>query len=513
MTRAKFYKAFLVLAFLGLSNIPTAKANCTGSSPNWTATADLASVQACVNSAVNGDTITVAAGTATWSSPLSWSGKNFSLIGAGIGQTVITLSGNINADQSVFRISGFTFNFGSGVYINVSYSNGWRIDHNALTRTNWDIVILAYGNQPTPMEGLIDHNTDTYGRIDIQGEDTSRGGRDRWAEPLAMGTNHAVYIEDNTINFPDGSTGGSYGNYADGNQGCRMVVRFNTVLGSRVEFHGVQGENQDGCMLLESYNNTMTQPSTPNYRPYLIRGGTGVVFHNSSDGKYLNNTIDIDGPRLSEDSIASQVPNWQFCDGTTHSSYLTTPGVSSGTYTSYPTAKSILIDGGGTGGYPCRDQIGRGTNASLWDYTSAAPAQAFVPAYIWKNTQPTGEIPVIVSCETSGDVLCTNQVNNLIVPNRDFYLYNASFDGTSGVGEGPLANRPSTCTTGVAYWATDQGNWNQSGNGLGQGVLYKCTSTNSWTVYYTPYTYPHPLQAGTTKSSVQPPTNLNAVVQ
>ena len=36
-----------------------------------------------------------------------------------------------------------------------------------------------------------------------------------------------------------------------------------------------------------------------------------------------------------------------------------------------------------------------------------------------------------------------------------------------------LANRPAICTPGVGYWATDQGNWNQSGNG-GQGQLFVC---------------------------------------
>ena len=28
------------------------------------------------------------------------------------------------------------------------------------------------------------------------------------------------------------------------------------------------------------------------------------------------------------------------------------------------------------------------------------------------------------------------------------------------------------------------------------GVLYKCTATNTWSVYYTPYDYPHPLRSG-----------------
>jgi hypothetical protein len=26
------------------------------------------------------------------------------------------------------------------------------------------------------------------------------------------------------------------------------------------------------------------------------------------------------------------------------------------------------------------------------------------------------------------------------------------------------------------------------------GTLYKCTAINTWTAYYTPYTYPHPLR-------------------
>ena len=83
--------------------------------------------------------------------------------------------------------------------------------------------------------------------------------------------------------------------------------------------------------------------------------------------------------------------------------------------------------------------------------------------------------------------------------NRDYYLWcNASattgctsFNGTVGVGSGTLASRPSTCTAGVAYWATDQGSWNQSGSG-GQGELFKCTSTSTWTSGYLSI-FPNPL--------------------
>jgi hypothetical protein len=100
----------------------------------------------------------------------------------------------------------------------------------------------------------------------------------------------------------------------------------------------------------------------------------------------------------------------------------------------------------------------------------------------------------------------------VLLKNRDYYYQNASFNGTGGTGTGTLASRPSTCMPGVAYWATDQGDWNQSGSG-GQGELFVCTATNTWTLSYTPYTYPHPLIAGgTTGDPVNPPTNVKAAL-
>lgn len=135
---------------------------------------------------------------------------------------------------------------------------------------------------------------------------------------------------------------------------------------------------------------------------------------------------------------------------------------------------SRFLDTNG-GNYPYRDQVGRVHN------------QVLAPAYEWSNvgnfTPPLFNV--------SGSNL------TIILANRDFYNFTASFTGASGVGAGTLAARPANCTAGVAYWATDQGNWNQSGNGSGQGVLSQCTVTGTpgtWNnTYYTPLTYPHPL--------------------
>jgi len=86
------------------------------------------------------------------------------------------------------------------------------------------------------------------------------------------------------------------------------------------------------------------------------------------------------------------------------------------------------------------------------------------------------------------------------------------------MGFGTLANRPTTCshTTapngenggGVAYWATDQGSWKNGGAG---GVLYRCGATNTWTVQYTPFTYPHPLRNGSTAPVPTAPTNVRII--
>jgi hypothetical protein len=102
----------------------------------------------------------------------------------------------------------------------------------------------------------------------------------------------------------------------------------------------------------------------------------------------------------------------------------------------------------------------------------------------------------------SGDHIYSYSLN--LVENTNYFQQKSSFNGSSGTGFGTWASRPATCRTGVGYWATDQGNWNDSNNGFGQGELFVCTSTNTWTSYYTPYVYPHPL-------AIDPPHNLQAI--
>src|SRR5262249_28272280 len=113
-------------------------------------------------------------------------------------------------------------------------------------------------------------------------------------------------------------------------------------------------------------------------------------------------------------------------------------------------------------------------------------AQMLSPTYAWSNPF-TGR----TTCIGGGPCGITSNTGRTI-RGREFYYEdtnqaaqsnaNSPFDGTNtlGIGHGTLATRPSTCTPGVAYWATDQGEWDSTHSGP-DGQLYKCTAANTWT--------------------------------
>ena len=103
-----------------------------------------------------------------------------------------------------------------------------------------------------------------------------------------------------------------------------------------------------------------------------------------------------------------------------------------------------------------------------------------IDTYFWNNTSNGSLMSTTVSqtINYGGDIG--------IVPREDVHFWNQKvpFTGASGVGVGLLSARPSSgLVAGVGYWATDT------------KTLYRAVNSTTWEVFYTPYTYPHPLTA------------------
>jgi len=424
--------------------------------------------QAIAAASIN-DTITVPAGNCNWTNSVSIpSDKKITLQGAGIGNTVISLGAitAVNISTSGSRVTGFEFNFSDSSGIGVSASGtGWRIDHcevdfrtaggkgTGIEATNRNLYYPTW-----ELSGLVD-NCVFYDARNLASGSAVSGVSDPtkswaiWSAPTDIGGVSAVYFEDNTFFMEQ------FGNLMDGNYGGVYVYRFNTVSkgaysGSVVEAHSLQCTCR-GFKKWEIYGNTIYGEDC--WTPFFLRGGTGVIFNNTVTGTWNNKHITMDNVR----SHTDRGPG--LCDGTCD------------------------WDGnegsGDEAGYPCRDQIGRGADSSSWPVSAPYPSQPLEPIYAYGNTPSD----VIVSVNS-------NSAHH-IKANRDYYDYTASFNGTSGMGVGPIASRPATCTPDVGYWATDEGEWNSKNAGP-DGCLYKCTSTDTWTLFYTPYTYPHPLTGG-----------------
>lgn len=478
-------------------------------SPAWADThvaesCSLAHVNAALGAAEAGDTVTVPAGSCTWDARICTGTATGVCNTAGYIERGVVLQGSYDATtitanwaneqhalihvapnstsiaaNEAYRITGFILD-GAGkvncatVSVNsVTAMTNIRIDHNTFInglKVDDEVKgIRMYGSA----FGVIDNNTfSMVGNVAIDCEgDTETGyagGIDIWAARYDPATNTAknsetgsiynVYIEDN--NFLTAPT------WIAGGHGMRYVARYNTFGATDnahsytpgLDFHGNQTAGM-ATMIGEVYGNKFIV-GTGYYANYIVdqRGGIVRMFYNNVHG-YTG-------------SAASVKVREEYNDADTNA-----PLHNPGTYYMRP-----------------------------------------MDSYFWINAK-SGTTLINAYQSTQ----CVDSCGYTIAENSNWYDHdstNCAAGGeacTAGVGCGTLANRPASCTAGVGYWATDQSCSDVSAYvGAGGvtatkkivGTLYKCTATDTWTQYYEPYDYPHPLTLGDEGDTTAPVTTI-----
>lgn len=466
----------LILSLIVVLVLPwAADAACTGASPRWASSADQSSLCGCIKGATPGDTIIVT-GNETWTTGCEFT-RGVHLVGVGnptITGKVSMFYWNFNAAamtaHDVLSVVGFTLDGDNGTDVQLGYKGLIQLGYSAaadyVTAIILDNTFKNTTSKAVGLKGRV-HGVAARNTIDrvyipfglYGGEQIS------WdKDTQAYGDANQFYFEDNLIQYSS-SWPGSTRAVAGGNGG-QGVIRYNDwnmrkdgTYGDELwELHGLQPmAKSDGsaCTLASPPNCDPTYPSCYSYSILSaewygndtynvktgnewmqVRGGWNLFFNN----RYAAVTGSTYGIRYAQYS----------CDG-------------------------------------CQQ------------YTAYGPFVMHIAnTYIWNNfDQGTRKVM------TKRDDYCADYAIGFpytITEDRDYWNDKyATFNGTSGVGCGTLAARPATCTTGVGYWATNQSCTDLTGM-VGRnpstpisGTLYKCTDTNTWTSYYTPYTYPHPL--------------------
>lgn len=409
--------------------------------------------------------------------------------------------------------------------------------------------------------GVMDHSSSTQdsGSEKISTNHPSYGGGafgdKSWTDGPNFGTDHAWFFEDCAfISVTNPATGlGKHGGL-DAQSGGRRVIRHCYSLGVPPSLHGTEtGGRQRGCRMVETYlNNFDMRGAGPTATGIQHRAGTGLYWGNTFltdstfdrnlelianrqigafapwGGASGKNPLDCNDTEGDGSYVAGHAPHMHF-NGTVSTMAVDSCRMAGANWatdqwkdfevTNNATGKNSLIQGNtsdtltlagqkvGTSTFTAGDTfvIYRLARASLdqpgmgkGDLLTGNPPtnsqwlnQQSEPLYAWLNTNNGSNYLGFLKVAHTPT----------IQENRDFFNWNTSFDGKTGVGTGLRSDRPSTCTKGVGYWATDE------------KTFYVATANNTWSVYYKPYVYPHPLATGVPAPSNTPaaPRNLKVV--
>ncbi len=494
------------------------------------ATCSNSDIQTAINQAQAGDTVSVPSGSCTWTSGISIT-KGLTLQGAGISSTIITDGLNSSGcpgscpymityqpsnpgGNETLRITGFRFNLSGvqGIYLynqnDSTFITNIRVDH-----INFSGSGCISGSIPCirirgNVGGVVDNNIFTGSTaFQFTGGDTGT-----WSNiSPTFGDAGPLYIEDNTFTMTNTPI--------DASRGTRWVARYNTFtyngansLSPWFDAHGDYGDTQlCSTLTTEAYGNYLVDSSNRLGTLFDLRGGSNRTFYN-----YTTNSLSPTGVNIRDEyygnggcsgqTAESQKPrdiyiwsNRQAAGNLLSTGFVTSSGTASGGGNNYldDSSKNFNFCESGCPQYAYGVKITGGTGSGQFRVIQSITSTRLTISPNW-TTNPS----------TDSTYEIRHSAADTINENSEFWTMRSTgvFNGSGlsnvggGVGAGPLASRPSACTVGVGYWATDQSISDLSGmvgsspaNPI-SGTLYKCTSTNTWTTYYTPYTYPHPLR-------------------
>jgi len=405
------------------------------------------SVSAAINLAAHRDTVLIPYGTAVWKTGITITDKSIFILGIsnGIEKPIIIDSiasatwGNalfwidVRTTDTI-RISNLNIYSMCGRphgIINIKNTKAFRIDHCTFTDSLQALRAIMAANGA---EGVID-NCAINVKSHSQGCAVGGDGNASWERPSSYGAIENVFIEDCEFNFD-----AQYDGAIDAYHGARVVFRHNIVNGTTVGWHGYDSGGYRSPFSFEIYDNVFNNDNTSIWTCMRARGGSALVYNNIITGNYssffvLSNyrsCADFEGIHTGGTGTTLIDTTASFSGSNVDYVYkiLTNEHdtVVSFTDTSITTRGHITWENGdwyavrffckdcglcfgyspcdgnvSDNGYPCFDQIGRGTD------------QSSSPFYFWNNVFKGNSFPEVIN--THG---CERETGH-IQKDRDYF--------------------------------------------------------------------------------------------
>jgi hypothetical protein len=243
-------------------------------------------IQAAINAAPENGTVVIPQGTFDFRGGPIDIRKNITISGSGNKGTTIKKQSPMDFifnvfTEGFFRLTNIVLDGdrkGGGVQLRSDNLN-FRVDNSTIK--NFETRgVMTHGT----VKGLIDNNRfEENAGYDV----VVYGDNDRsWNRPVTLGTDDAVYIEDNLFTHKTARNSHSIAS----NRGSRYVFRYNTIDNGNqntnpIDAHG-NWEYGRGSRSYEIYGNKVN--SGHSYMGAFIRGGTGVIFDNEFKGSFTH---------------------------------------------------------------------------------------------------------------------------------------------------------------------------------------------------------------------------------